>query len=107
MRLIRWLLIALATILLTVFAVENRHAVVVWPLPDDVPVPLAVVIVATLVLGFLAGELAAWIGGRRWRREARHKERRIAALEHELSATQAQLQPERGLPEPRRGPSTP
>ena len=107
MRLIRWLLIALATILVTVFAVENRHAVVVWPLPDDVPVPLAVVIVATLVLGFLAGELAAWIGGRRWRREARHKERRIAALEHELAATQAQLQPERGLPEPRRGPATP
>ena len=107
MRLIRWLLIALATILVTVFAVENRHAVVVWPLPDDVPVPLAVVIVATLVLGFLAGELAAWIGGRRWRREARHKERRIAALEHELAATQAQLQPERAPPEPRRGPATP
>ena len=107
MRLIRWLLIALATILVTVFAVENRHAVVVWPLPDDVPVPLAVVIVATLVLGFLPGELAAWIGGRRWRREARHKERRIAALEHELAATQAQLQPERAPPEPRRGPATP
>jgi uncharacterized integral membrane protein len=105
-RLIRWFLIALATILVTLFAVANRHAVVVWPLPDDVPVPLAIVIVATLVLGFLAGELAAWIGGRRWRREARYKERRIAALEHELAATQAQLQPERSLPEPRRGPVT-
>ncbi|MBV8654029.1 MAG: hypothetical protein JO255_21400, partial [Alphaproteobacteria bacterium] len=39
----------------------------------------------------LAGEIVAWIGGRRWRREARQRAQRIAALERELVATQAQL----------------
>jgi uncharacterized integral membrane protein len=102
-RLIRWFLFGLATILVTGFAIANRHGVVVWPHSEDATVPLAIVIVVTLVLGFVAGELAAWIGGRRWRREARHKERRIAVLERELAATQAQLRPEPPLPEPLRG----
>ena len=40
---------------------------------------------------FLIGEFAAWIAGSRWRREARRHARRIASLESELRATQAQL----------------
>jgi uncharacterized integral membrane protein len=101
-RLIRWFLTALVTVIVVVFAIANRQAVTVWPLPDDVPVPLAIIVVVVLFLGFFAGWLAAWISGLRWRREARHRERRITALEQELVATQAQLRaetpPSGGLP---------
>jgi uncharacterized integral membrane protein len=92
--LIHLLVTAPVTIAIVVFAIANRQDVIVWPLPDTVPVPLAIVVVISLVIGFIVGELAAWIGGRRWRREARHKAKRIAALEQELAAAQARLRPE-------------
>ena len=91
MRLVHWVVTAPVTAVLVVFAVANRQDVAVWPLPFETP--LAFVVVASLVVGFGLGELAAWIGGRHWRQKARHSARRIAALEHELAATQAQLQP--------------
>jgi len=92
-RLLYWTILPLFTLLLAVFAVSNREAVAIglWPLVHVVEAPLYLVVLATLLLGFLVGELAAWAGGRRWRREVRRRGRRIEALERELSATQAQL----------------
>ena len=49
------------------------------------------VVLLALLVGFLLGELVAWLNGRRWRREARSRGRRLDALERELAATQAQL----------------
>ena len=89
MRLVHWVVTAPVTAALVVFAVANRQDIAVWPLSFETP--LAFVVVASLVVGFGLGELAAWIGGRHWRQKARHSARRIAALEHELAATQAQL----------------
>jgi uncharacterized integral membrane protein len=93
-RLVHWLVTVPVTAVLVTFAVANRHDVVVWPLPDTVQAPLAFVVLFSLIVGFLIGEFVAWIGGRRWRQEVRHKARRIEALERELAATQAQLKPE-------------
>jgi uncharacterized integral membrane protein len=90
-RLIRWFLIALATILVTLFAVANRHAVVVWPLPFLADVPFYLACFLSLLIGALVGLGAAWIAGRRDRRELRGRRRRIEALERELAATQSQL----------------
>ncbi len=79
--------------MLIAFAIGNRQAVTVWPLSGDTTLPLYAVVLVALALGFLIGELVAWIGGRRWRREARRRAQRIEALERELAATQAQLKP--------------
>lgn len=78
-------LLALAVVL-AVFAISNRGTVSLglWPLPDMVAIPLYLVIIGALLVGFLAGEVAAWLAGRHWRREARQSARRIAALEREL-----------------------
>ena len=93
MRLLFWIFVTLVATLLALFAVTNRAAVSLglWPLPFVLELPLYLAIVAALLIGFVTGALAAWIGGRRRRREGRQRGRRIAALERELAATQAQL----------------
>jgi lipopolysaccharide assembly protein A len=97
LRFVYWTATALVALLLVIFAVSNREDVVVtfWPLPVMLAAPLYVVVLLALLAGFLVGELVAWINGRRSRREARRRGRRIEALERELAATQARLGGER------------
>jgi uncharacterized integral membrane protein len=91
MKLLWWVVLALIALVLILFAISNRETVSValWPLPDLVDLPLYLVLLATLLLGFIVGELTAWVGGWRWRREARRGRQRIAMLERELDAAQA------------------
>ena len=93
MRVLFWILVLFIGIVLALFAVANRGtlALELWPLPWLLEVPAYLAILSALLLGFLAGVLAAWIGGRRSRRKLRRCRRRLAALEHELVATQAEL----------------
>ena len=92
MRFLRWIALAFVAVLLILFAVSNRAIVSVglWPLPDVVDLPLYLVVLGTLVVGFFAGDLVAWVGGWRWRREARRSRERIAMLERELAAERVQ-----------------
>lgn len=91
MRILWWVVLALAALLLILFAVSNRAAVMIelWPLPDRAEMPLYLVVLGTLIIGFFFGQLVAWIGGWRWRREARRSRERITALERELEAERA------------------
>ncbi len=91
MKFLWWTGLALAAVVLILFAVSNRETVSVglWPLPALLDIPLYLVVLGTLLVGFVAGELAAWIGGWRWRREARRSRDRIAMLERELEAERA------------------
>jgi uncharacterized integral membrane protein len=93
MKLLFWIFVALVATVLALFAVSNRAVVSLglWPLPFILDLPLYLVIVAALLVGFVVGALAAWVAGRQRRREGRRRGRRIAALERELAATQAQL----------------
>jgi len=92
MKFLWWIVLALAALLLILFAVSNREMVSVglWPLPVLVELPLYLVVLGTLILGFVLGELVTWIGGWRWRRDARRSRDRIANLERELAAERAQ-----------------
>jgi len=93
MKLLFWIFVALVATVLALFTVSNRQAVSLglWPLSFVLELPLYLAIVAALLIGFVVGALATWIGGRQRRREGRQRGRRIAALERELAATQAQL----------------
>ena len=88
MRTFRWVLIGLVALALVVFAVDNRQTVTVslWPLPVVASMGLYLVLLLTLLAGFLLGELAAWMNGHHWRRKARQQERRIEELERQLAA---------------------
>jgi uncharacterized integral membrane protein len=92
MRFLWWILLALVAFVLILFAVDNRESVLVgmWPLPVLVELPLYLVLLGTLLVGFIVGELFAWIRGWHWRREARRSRERIAMLERELDAARVQ-----------------
>jgi uncharacterized integral membrane protein len=92
MKLLSWIVLAIVAVVLILFAISNREAVSVglWPLPALVELPLYLVLLGTLIVGFTVGELAAWIRGWRWRREARRGRERIAALEREIEAERVQ-----------------
>jgi uncharacterized integral membrane protein len=92
-RPIHWFVTLPAACAAAIFAVSNRAhvAVAFWPLPARLEAPLYLVVLLALAVGFLVGELVAWITAGRTRRIARERMRRIAALERELAATQASL----------------
>jgi uncharacterized integral membrane protein len=90
MKLIHWLVTAPLALILILFAVSNRTDVTLyfWPLPVALNAPLWLVVLVALLIGFLIGELIAWINGHHWRRQARQKSRRIEELERQLAAQQ-------------------
>ena len=96
MRIVYWLTVAVAALVLASFAVSNRQmaALELWPLPFVAELPLYLLVLVAALAGFAVGGLAAWAGGHRARTEARLAARRIAPLERELSETRAS--PSRG-----------
>ena len=104
MKFVFWLVTVPVALIAIVFSVSNLDKVPVglWPFSNVLVMPLYLVVLGALGLGFIAGEFVAWINGGRWRREARRRQRRIEALERELGATQAQLPRSEtgGLPTP-------
>jgi uncharacterized integral membrane protein len=103
MRVLYWIVLALIALALALFAASNREAVSLgfWPLGLALELPLYLAILLTFFTGLRCGAVAAWVGGRHWRSEARRTRRRVTALESELEATQAQLAGPR-LPPPGR-----
>ena len=92
MRLVYWLVALAIALAVAVFAVNNPESaqVILWPFLT-LEVPLYLVALLPLLLGFFMGALIAWVGGRHWRHEARRRGRRIESLQRELGATQAQM----------------
>lgn len=97
-----WAVTLVAVVFLVPFAVSNREPVSLgfWPLPFLVDLPLYLLVLSLLLVGFVIGVAAGWLAGRRMRRELRRRRRRVEALERELLA--ARSQPEdrggKGLP---------
>jgi uncharacterized integral membrane protein len=102
LRTFRWVLIALVALALVIFAVDNRQTVTVslWPLPIEASMGLYLVVLLTLLAGFLLGELIAWMNGHHWRRQARQKAKRIEELERELAAQSPPKEAARELTRP-------
>jgi uncharacterized integral membrane protein len=94
MRLPFWLLTALACLVAASFAASNRQSVEVgfWPLPDAYGLPLCVVVLAALALGFLMGSSVTWLRHGKVRAERRRHARRAEALEAELARARAETE---------------
>lgn len=92
MRILWWVGLALVAVVLILFAISNRETVSLgfWLLPGGtIDLPLYLLVLGTLLVGFVVGELVGWSGNWRWRSEARRSRTRIAALERELAAERA------------------
>ena len=100
MKILFWLCVLVVAVALALFAISNQETVALgfWPVSYLIEVPLYIAVLVALLIGFLLGEFAAWLAAHRWRREARRRGRRIASLETELLATQAQLAPPAAVP---------
>ena len=91
MRTLFRLAMLIVALVLALFAISNRGTIALgfWPLPQLIELPLYLLILGTLLIGFVAGEVTAWFAARHWRREVRRSARRIATLERELAARDA------------------
>jgi uncharacterized integral membrane protein len=112
----RKVLTALITIplglLFIVFAVANRHVITVSFDPFNtadpaigVTLPLFVVIIASAILGVIAGSVATWFGQGHWRRSARRHQAESARIRRELDEMRrrppmAPVPQQAGLPAP-------
>ena len=87
-KLTRWALILIATVIAVIVAIANRHdvAVVFDPFSPQTPflsieAPLFSVIFVALFIGMLIGGVTVWVSGFKFRKRARTFKRRIRNLE--------------------------
>jgi uncharacterized integral membrane protein len=80
-----WILFGLFALLAIVFAANNFGPVALdlWPLPYTVELPVFLLIVGMIFLGFLGGLLASWLAGARRRRKGREQRRELKSLQSE------------------------
>jgi uncharacterized integral membrane protein len=90
-RILSWIITIPVALVAISFALSNRQEVTLglWPLPFELTVPLYIVCLLGLVLGFVAGGLIAWASQGRNRSRSRRETRRAERLEQELSAERA------------------
>lgn len=86
MKILSRILFLLFVLLGILLAVSNRQPVELslWPLPQQVIMPVYVLVIGVLLLGVLAGLGLGWWGGRHHRRRARHASGEAARLEREV-----------------------
>lgn len=86
MAIIRFIIGLVFTVLVASFAVMNRFSVdLVWsPVNDSISLPFYVVLLGSLLVGFLFGGVLVWINGGSVRSEKRKQKREIKILEKEI-----------------------
>lgn len=81
-----WILTLPLTLVIIVFAVANRHFVPLdlWPFEVAVEAPVFVLVLGSMLIGFLAGALVMWLSGGKQRRQARAARGQVAKLERQV-----------------------
>jgi len=92
MRLVSWLLLPPAAILVIAIAIDNRDPVTLsfYPLPWEMQTPLYAVLFAGIVIGLAIGLVGGWWRARRWRSLARQQRQETVAIGRELARLKAQ-----------------
>ncbi len=89
MIVVRFIVGIVTTICVATFAVMNRGDVsITWnPLSDDFSLilPVYIVILVSLALGFILGGCLVWLNSGRLRKERRQQKREIKLLENEVN----------------------
>ncbi len=90
-RYFSWIITLPIALFAVLFAISNSDLMVtftLWPTPSKLEAPVYLVILLTLVVGFVVGGFIAWANQHRNRARARRAEDRVYTLEHELMETQ-------------------
>jgi len=91
-RRLAWILTLPVTVAVVVFAVANRQDIDInlWPMEETVSYPLFLLVLGTLVFGFVLGALIMWLSEGRLRDRARRLRFEKEDLERELGYLQRQ-----------------
>ena len=91
MRHSSWIVTLPATAVAVVFAVANRAPASVdfWPLPWVVELPIYLLVLGSLILGFFIGAGVAWLSAGKRRRQTRKRSGALAQQLAELQRRQA------------------
>lgn len=89
-KLIAWLIAIPLAVVVAFFAIANRQSVTIdlWPLPFAMTLPLFIVLLGTVIFGFLIGACVHWIIAGRLRLRASRAQRRAEIAEQELARVQ-------------------
>ena len=102
MRRISWIVTLPLMAVVIVLSIFNRAPVTIdlWPLGEQVTLPLSFLVLGGIFVGFLAGALIMWISASRGRRRAReakfrssHLEREVIRLQREVDRAKQQTPP--------------
>lgn len=93
LKLLYWLLVAVLSLIVIVFAVNNRQLVELdlW-IYETPALPLFFVALVGIFIGFLFGGLVAWIGAGKTRTRARDLRRRLEASEREKAVLRRKIE---------------
>ncbi len=69
-----------------VFSIANQDLVTIdlWPLEREVSLPMYLVVLGAVFLGFLAGVVASWLAGGRRRQRSRANAFKVTTMEREI-----------------------
>lgn len=86
MKIVFWVVAALAVVFTIDFVMTNGQSVVFgsWLLPWQAELPVGLAVLCALAAGLVIGGFFSWSSGSRARRRARNAERRVDTLEREL-----------------------
>ena len=84
------MIVALASVL---FAVSNRGtvSVSVWPFPFAIDLGLYVIVLISVLSGFLVGALTSWVAAGKHRRRVRRQRTEIRTMESEINSLRTRL----------------
>lgn len=88
MKVLSWLFGVPLAVIALAFALSNRQDVTLalWPFDEGVGLPVYLVVLLPLLIGFFAGMLLAGVKAFKHRRFARQQARRAADFERQLDA---------------------
>jgi uncharacterized integral membrane protein len=91
---ISWIISIPILAIAVIFAVNHRQstAIDLWPLPMEVAVPLYMLVLVAIFIGFILGGVTVWWSQGRHRRRARERRYRVEQLEREISRMQHKLE---------------
>lgn len=94
MRLVYWLIAAPLLVAVPLFAISNLDNVKlsIWPLPFEVELPVFVIALIGLAVGFIAGGVVAWFSAGRARTRARAAERAVRSRDVEIEDLRRRVQ---------------
>lgn len=85
-RIIKWSVIGIVGAALVAFSIANRSAVAfsLFPLPFEMTIPLFILVYLSLFIGVAVGEALGLLHSLKVRKQLKHAEQRIKALESEV-----------------------